>query len=626
MMRRQLAVLAGMATVLAMTLTPVPAASAADPDMLELAEFGAVDDDGRAWVGEQDTYDFASVHFSYSTRAERTLTVSGANVVLAAPLGFDDDGQEASCRVVSQTKLTCTFRAAFSGTMSFQVTAGAPGTASVTASMSGGLADTYAFAVRALSKRPVVTASAPTPGQGLIRARAMLDGEPLDYALVTATRAGVDPTTAFTDQNGFAELEFFDLPPGGATYSLHVAHGNQQYLASAPVPVTLRPAPGPTTLTMSAASSVRQGRDLRVSTRITPRPADGVVETLLLQSRAYGSSTWKTVREEWSVDGGAVTWVRLATSSQLRWVHPASFTSAAAESPTITVAVVPDSTVTASPSIAPPGSTTTLTVRTSSQGAGRSATLQEQVGGGWRDVASRTMNAQGTAGWQVRLPKAAVRTWRVRLGPTAVLPAAVTAPSKVTVTMAGAGRKSDFGFMGGTRSHPAHWSRCRPITYRVNVSQAGPGARTDVTEALRRISLYTKVKFRYLGKTKGVPRASGRQPEMLRIGWAKPGNGKGRSPSLVGGAAGVGGSWWSGTQMFRGMLVVDSRAKLPAGFGAGATRGALLLHELGHVMGLAHARTQAQIMYPVLDNDARAAVFGAGDIAGLRKLGKAGRC
>ncbi|WP_305788626.1 M66 family metalloprotease [Symbioplanes lichenis] len=104
-------------------------------------------------------------------------------------------------------------------------------------------------------------------------------------------------------------------------------------------------------------------------------------------------------------------------------------------------------------------------------------------------------------------------------------------------------------------------------------------------------------------------------------------------------AAGVGGATYlpghseSGEPalvIHKGMVVIDAgRASgLARGFGAaaGATTGKLLLHELGHAVGLAHPLVDdpAEVMYSRLTG--RAAEWGAGDLAGLRAVGDAGGC
>jgi hypothetical protein len=50
---------------------------------------------------------------------------------------------------------------------------------------------------------------------------------------------------------------------------------------------------------------------------------------------------------------------------------------------------------------------------------------------------------------------------------------------------------------------------------------------------------------------------------------------------------------------------------------------AVVMHELGHIMGLAHVNSRSQLMYP--RNQSGVTDFGAGDLTGLAALGK-GTC
>jgi predicted Zn-dependent protease len=49
----------------------------------------------------------------------------------------------------------------------------------------------------------------------------------------------------------------------------------------------------------------------------------------------------------------------------------------------------------------------------------------------------------------------------------------------------------------------------------------------------------------------------------------------------------------------------------------------VVMHELGHVMGLAHVNSKSQLMYP--EGQSGVTDFGAGDLTGLAALGK-GAC
>ena len=74
-------------------------------------------------------------------------------------------------------------------------------------------------------------------------------------------------------------------------------------------------------------------------------------------------------------------------------------------------------------------------------------------------------------------------------------------------------------------------------------------------------------------------------------------------------------------------MVLDSTAKLPGGFAGGgrqSTRGSLLLHELGHAIGLDHMTDKRQVMYPVILP--QAAQYASGDLRGLAAVGAAQGC
>lgn len=178
----------------------------------------------------------------------------------------------------------------------------------------------------------------------------------------------------------------------------------------------------------------------------------------------------------------------------------------------------------------------------------------------------------------------------------------------------------------------ARWDACTVIDYRVNTDRARRGALKDVRGALRRVYRATGLRFRYRGGTNVIPRDYyNKYPKNtdLVIAWARPG----QSPLLrrSGGAMGVGGAAWTtgfqsadGTPASRidsGYVVIDStqQGHTRAGFGKGKTRGELLMHELGHAVGLQHVGDRRQLMYPLMQSGR--ARWGAGDLAGLEDLG-----
>lgn len=213
---------------------------------------------------------------------------------------------------------------------------------------------------------------------------------------------------------------------------------------------------------------------------------------------------------------------------------------------------------------------------------------------------------------------------------------------------AAAGNAKAYAFLSqqSTGQAIARWNPCTVIHYRVNTSRASAGALADAQEAIRRVAAQTGLKFAYQGTTTVMPGAKGATypaGTQLVIAWAKPGQSTymPARPSGSGGPAGEGGASWVGShdtkgrawgRIVQGYVVLDATLPLTGGFGAGpvtgwqGTRGQLLMHEVGHAIGLDHPKIadKAQIMYPTLSR--KYAVWGAGDLAGLKILGSGSGC
>jgi hypothetical protein len=187
------------------------------------------------------------------------------------------------------------------------------------------------------------------------------------------------------------------------------------------------------------------------------------------------------------------------------------------------------------------------------------------------------------------------------------------------------------------------WNPCAPIHYRVNVAHAPRGSLADTRAAIAKVQRATGLRFVYDGQTSAVPQKgygesspSGHAPP-LTIAWARPGTGKGASsllqPSMVGVGGMVWGQWLDAGhrlhpwQAISGYVVLNDldNAVYHRGFGSGLSRGEVLLHELGHAMGLQHVTDRRELMYPVALSR-RAAAYAAGDLAGLRRLGRSAGC
>ncbi len=201
---------------------------------------------------------------------------------------------------------------------------------------------------------------------------------------------------------------------------------------------------------------------------------------------------------------------------------------------------------------------------------------------------------------------------------------------------------SDIGYRLSTANGQViRWNPCRTITYQVNTAGATAGALTDVQGAMSRVASANKLSFRYLGSTAAIPQKAWQtnwptNTADIVVSWAYAGTGAGRSTILPSAAAGAGGWTASGTyapsgsivwQIRHGFVVLNraSNGAMRPGFGAGQTRGELLLHEVGHAVGLQHTSATSQILYATLQARSTTA-YGSGDLMGLRRVGQAAGC
>jgi hypothetical protein len=185
--------------------------------------------------------------------------------------------------------------------------------------------------------------------------------------------------------------------------------------------------------------------------------------------------------------------------------------------------------------------------------------------------------------------------------------------------------------------------RTHVINYKVRT--AGVASRvTLVKSAMARLANRTGLHFHYAGRTSYIPQGklsgtslmlnAARQRKatnaQLVIAWAYPGTGTGRSNLLAGTEAGVGSISWasSSTSQLRigdAAVVMRRGVHLKSGFTSGGSVGILLLHELGHSVGLQHVAYQREVMYPVVSSVSPGG-YTTGDRAGLYKVGAAMGC
>ena len=181
---------------------------------------------------------------------------------------------------------------------------------------------------------------------------------------------------------------------------------------------------------------------------------------------------------------------------------------------------------------------------------------------------------------------------------------------------------------------PVRYDPCSPIRYAINPEMAPVGAIEDLEEAIAMFEEAMAVDFVFDGYTDEVPSRERpiEQPEPDRKGWP---------PVLIAWvppeqllqpddqAVGAAGSAYVENRhgefvYVTGAVTFNAEAKLLTGFELGDSWGDVALHELGHLVGLAHVEDDNQVMYP--DVTAGEARLGAGDLAGLKRLGRGSGC
>lgn len=199
-------------------------------------------------------------------------------------------------------------------------------------------------------------------------------------------------------------------------------------------------------------------------------------------------------------------------------------------------------------------------------------------------------------------------------------PAPVTNPSQA------------YRFARGPDAGPVGFDPCRAIHYVMRRKGMPPGGQLIVTESMRRLSRATGLVLRYDGETDEAPRSArpatnkplyGDRWAPVLISWSDPNE----TPELAGDVAGLGGgigvsSGGSPEVYVSGSLTLDGpqlAGMLSLASGPELVR-AVVLHELGHVVGLGHIDDPTQLMAP--DLTPKVTDYADGDLTGLAALGR----
>lgn len=175
---------------------------------------------------------------------------------------------------------------------------------------------------------------------------------------------------------------------------------------------------------------------------------------------------------------------------------------------------------------------------------------------------------------------------------------------------------------------PVGWDPCRPTHYVINPAGAPTGGQQIVQVALERVSKITGQQFVFDGPTEEVPNED--RPAVLKklygnrwapvlISWSDPS----KSPGLSGSVAGYAGPMairsprTNELRYISGQVVLDApQMQRILSEPAGLSRGrAVVMHELGHLMGLEHVKDSSLLMNP--STSAFVTDFADGDLRGL---------
>lgn len=184
-------------------------------------------------------------------------------------------------------------------------------------------------------------------------------------------------------------------------------------------------------------------------------------------------------------------------------------------------------------------------------------------------------------------------------------------------------------------STPVAWSPCRPIHYVVRAAHQPRGGAAGIRAALAAASAATGFRFIPDGMTSEspildrdpyLPNRYGDRWAPVLIAWAT----KAEVPDFETDVAGLAGPAWVRTPsgddaIVSGRVYLDpAKYTLIARTAGRAAANAVILHEVGHLLGLDHVNDRKQVMFPRSGPDSPTR-FQRGDLTGLAALGS-GAC
>lgn len=188
-----------------------------------------------------------------------------------------------------------------------------------------------------------------------------------------------------------------------------------------------------------------------------------------------------------------------------------------------------------------------------------------------------------------------------------------------------------FSAVQGDSTAPVAWSPCRPIHFVIRPDNAPPDGDKMINESFARLTAATGLVFVNDGPTSEAPSESrdAYQPDTygdrwapVLIAWATPDEVPDFGVDIAGEAGPTRITTPSGDDAYiSGIVYLDPTKinEIRKNFSEPVAR-SVIMHELGHLVGLAHVNDENQIMWPRGINK-RLTEYQPGDIAGLAALG-----
>lgn len=202
-----------------------------------------------------------------------------------------------------------------------------------------------------------------------------------------------------------------------------------------------------------------------------------------------------------------------------------------------------------------------------------------------------------------------------------------TMPARDGIALVGPAEDPDGYRLWAQRSDgtAVRWNPCEPVDWVLNPQGAPAGAADVVAEAFERVGSVTGLQFRYLGTT--TERPSERRPTIdpdrygrdwspVLVSWASPDEDTPLRERDQGVAVPVA---VDGVFVTAQVVLNADRWLSPDFAERSVSWGGVLVHEIGHVVGLDHVEDSGQLMYRYAGSGQ--VRFGAGDLAGFDAVG-----